>query len=106
MPQNSLDIATQGLLSNNSLTVAVQGFLASITIEEIVDAAIIQSYTGDIFPHVEEEKKKLFKIKVTVTIDGKDYTEEKMVYQMEKPKVEDVNISIDQDHSPKIKISF
>lgn len=100
---NTLDAATQGLLSNDSFSIAVQGLL-SITIEEIPippnPEEVPEFQSGGVFHEAystKKKKEKLYKIKVTVSIKGNVYTQEKIVAKLKKPKISDIEVDI-KDH--------
>lgn len=109
---DTFDAVTQGLLSDDSFSIAIQGLL-SIDIEEIpippTPEEVPEFQPGGVFHDVYTKKKKeekIYKIKVTVTIDGKKHTEEKIIAKLEKPKVSDIIIQPSTDPSRKINISL
>lgn len=111
--QNTLDIATQGLLTNESLKIAVQGFLAEIIIEEVPTEEVEQIIVGggDIISPWPEytssiDDRKVYRIKVKVNIRGEEIEKEKYIQHPEKPDVSDVKVSIEETPKPTIIVSF
>lgn len=113
-------VATMGYNGSNdhsfsSISLASLGWLYTVEITEIVipDDEDVNIYeTGGVVNYVYTEPlkqtppRKKFKIKVSVVINEKLYTEEKFIKRIEKPKVKDLDISIVEENTPKIKIKI
>lgn len=96
---NSLDAATQGLLSNNSFTTSIQGFLTFINIEPPIPNPPISigSMGGGGWNYTPEKKpRKTTKITVTCIKDGEKLTKTKYVKQV-NVKTENVKVSIKEN---------
>lgn len=101
---DTLDAATQGLLSDNTITISVQGLLTFVEIEEVVEAAVGGGYSPAVVPS--KEKKKKYKIRVTVFINGEKYVEEKEVIKIKKPTISDVDITLNTESQNPITIKI
>jgi hypothetical protein len=99
---NSLDAATQGLLSNNSFTIAIQGLLTFVTIEppNIPSGVNIGGISYNYNPEL--PKRKTTKITVTCIKDDVTLKKTKYVKQV-NVKTENVKVSI-KENKIQIKI--
>ena len=99
---NSLDAATQGLLSNNSFTIAIQGLLTFITIEPPNIPGGV-NIGGAYYPYTPDKpQRKTTKITVTCIKDGEEFKKVKYVKNIDV-KVDDINIELKEN---KIKIKL
>lgn len=92
---NSLDTATQGLLSNNSFTTSIQGFLTFITIEppNIPGGISIGGIQYDYQP--QKPQRKTTKITVTCIKNGEEFKQTKYIKKV-NIKVEDINVKLNE----------
>lgn len=109
------DMATHGLLSGNSFTMSVQGHLTIVEITPVPPSPI-DRLGGAFVPEwmiPKEERKKKYKIKVTVIKNGEQYVEEHEVKSVKKPTVKDIKVGFEEDNNkviveiinPQIKFS-
>ena len=109
------DMATHGLLSGNSFSMSIQGHLTIVEITP-VEPTRLERLGGAFVPEwmvPKEERKKKYKIKVTVLKDGKKYVEEHEVKSIKAPTVKDIKIGFEEQENkviveiinPQIKIS-
>ena len=92
------DMATHGLLSGNSFTMSVQGHLTIVDITPIPPTRL-ERIGGSFIPDriiPKEERKKKYKIKVTVIKNGEQYVEEHEVKSIKKPTVKDIHIGFEE----------
>lgn len=105
---DTYEIATMGQNLSNTFTLASNGILIDIQIEDLAPVIPVRkgaSPTGVDYKEDEEIQRK--KITVTVTLDGKKYTESVIVEDKPELKVEDVNVEVTPtQEKPKITISF
>lgn len=104
-------IATCGQNSRNTFTLASNGILIDIYIEPLPPVDLPSGggiIPGQEWPRVEDEKKKRrYKITVVAHIDGKDYTETKIVEDKPNLSVKDVDVTVSNtDDKPIIKITL
>ena len=109
---DTYDFATMGY-NDGPFAIATLGWL-DIEIFEIPDEDIDDGGGGgaaaapDVTYEKEpDKKKKKYKIRVTATIDGEKYVEEKYVTQMKKPEVSDVSVDVvNEGTKPKLNIKL
>lgn len=107
---DTYQIATGGQNSIDTFTLASNGILLKIEVTPVIPSRPGGgSYPSHIPYPIEKEREDciLKKIKVTATIDGKEYIEEVIVECKPKLKAKDVKVEVNKEEDkPKIKISF
>lgn len=99
---DTYSIATMGYNSLNTYTVASLGILYFVQIEPIPDDGADNNYSlgldqSDIYdPYQTPAKKDKYKITVTAIVDGKSYTESKIVERDVKVTSKDIKLSFDK----------
>ena len=102
---DTYEIATMGQNLSNTFTLASNGILIDILVEDLVPGIIRKKGKAPGGYFEEEVDRK--KITVTVTVQGRKYTESVIVEDKPNLKAKDIEVKyMEDDSKPRIRISF